>query len=362
MASVEEEPSSSSAAASDASPLPSAAEREGLKEVLQSKSRDELLEMCTRMARSIQSLEELHALEVEQQQELKDESTRLHTTLEQLLSSTKELKIGSRQTQGRGDGDFPALSVSGTFRFVSNLLGGGRGQHSPVAVNEHVGDLTRNQVDARSRQAPHKEPSLWEKLSSLDLDVPSVARLKKPPRKAIHINKPFINQQQQQRRRIPGGPFAQCQVPSIAPSLGGLYQRAPAPASPFDTLDPMSVRTKAGEGAAAADSRVGEEFPSKEVEVERNVVVATVTIADGSQHQLCVRATESCQSAAERFAAQHNLKKTAIGPLTAYLTQVDDEAETYPVAVEADLATILQAGHGQQNSPIAVSSGAEGPH
>lgn len=77
------------------------------------------------------------------------------------------------------------------------------------------------------------------------------------------------------------------------------------------------------------------------------LIEAKIRLGDGSEQALQVRAADRCKEVAARFVKEHSLKSTFEAPLTAYLKQVENDAEKFPHVVEADLMAIHQEFGGQ---------------
>lgn len=61
---------------------------------------------------------------------------------------------------------------------------------------------------------------------------------------------------------------------------------------------------------------------------------------DGSVQTVQVRAADRCKEVAARFVKEHSLKAWFEQPLTKFLKQTEDDADKFPVKIEADLMEI----------------------
>jgi len=70
------------------------------------------------------------------------------------------------------------------------------------------------------------------------------------------------------------------------------------------------------------------------------LIEATLTLDEVCLAVCRVHATDRCGEVAARFIDEHSLKPCFKGPLTAWLKQAENDAETFPVVLEADLMDI----------------------
>lgn len=128
------------------------------------------------------------------------------------------------------------------------------------------------------------------------------------------------------------------EVPSgdeaVAATSSGLE---PAQEEAVVEAETLVEETKATQEEAAAAEDSEEEPMAATVLVE-----ASITIDDGSVQLLKLTACDRCKEVAQRFVRDHSLKVWFEEPLTAYLKDVEDKAEKYPVRVEGDLMEIRQ--------------------
>merc|ERR1719263_151777 len=68
-----------------------------------------------------------------------------------------------------------------------------------------------------------------------------------------------------------------------------------------------------------------------------------IDLGDGQEDTtLRVRAADRLSEVAARFVEEHALKKQFLPPLIAYLRQVEDDADTFPVSTTAKLSEIFE--------------------
>merc|ERR1719263_2704855 len=60
-----------------------------------------------------------------------------------------------------------------------------------------------------------------------------------------------------------------------------------------------------------------------------------IDLGDGHEETLSVRAADRLGEVAARFVEEHALKKQFLPPLIAFLRQVEDDADTFPVSTTA---------------------------
>merc|ERR1719262_844559 len=60
------------------------------------------------------------------------------------------------------------------------------------------------------------------------------------------------------------------------------------------------------------------------------LIEAEITLGDGTVQTLQVRAADRCKEVAQRFVAEHSLEANFEAPLTAYLKEVENDAEKFP--------------------------------
>lgn len=70
------------------------------------------------------------------------------------------------------------------------------------------------------------------------------------------------------------------------------------------------------------------------------LIEAQLTLDDGSVQMVHVRAADRCKEVSARFVREHSLKQWFEEPLTKFLKQVEDDADKFPVKIEADLMEI----------------------
>jgi len=70
------------------------------------------------------------------------------------------------------------------------------------------------------------------------------------------------------------------------------------------------------------------------------LVQVQLTLGDGSVETVEVRAADRCKQVAARFIQDHSLKDNLEAPLGAFLAQAENNAETFPVMLEADIDEI----------------------
>jgi len=84
-------------------------------------------------------------------------------------------------------------------------------------------------------------------------------------------------------------------------------------------------------------------MPEAEKKPEPNstlLVQVQLTLGDGSVETVEMRAADRCKEVAARFIQEHSLKECFEAPLGAFLSEVENNAETFPVKLEAELDEI----------------------
>lgn len=111
-------------------------------------------------------------------------------------------------------------------------------------------------------------------------------------------------------------------------------EKVPAPEPNVESAPP-----KEAEAASAASTASA--APSEKTSRQETILIeAQVKIGDGSVQTLCVRASDRCKDAAERFISENSLKASFTKPLTDFLKKVEKDAETFPVHTEIDLSDL----------------------
>lgn len=86
-----------------------------------------------------------------------------------------------------------------------------------------------------------------------------------------------------------------------------------------------------------------EEEPAPPASEESTLLISVqLTLGDGSVQVCEVRAADRCKEVASRFVKEHSLKAWFEAPLKKYLMEVEANAETFPVKLEADLMEIRE--------------------
>jgi len=144
----------------------------------------------------------------------------------------------------------------------------------------------------------------------------------------------------------PSGEVLATQGACVAPAggLGSLAEEteestaAPSAAAAAVAAPSAAAATTEAEQETAPEAFEG---PNADEQISSTILIeATLTLDDGSVQTLQVRAADRCKEVANRFVQEHSLKAWFVDPLTAWLKNVEAEAEKFPVTVEGDLMEI----------------------
>ncbi|CAJ1352049.1 unnamed protein product [Effrenium voratum] len=114
--------------------------------------------------------------------------------------------------------------------------------------------------------------------------------------------------------------------------------------------EPLESPEKLPEKTAPHAEKAQDTAPEKEKAAspssrqETILIEAQVKIGDGSVQTLCVKASDRCKDAAERFITENSLKASFQKPLTDFLKKVEKDADTFPVHTEIDLSDLGPPG------------------
>merc|ERR1712110_375739 len=105
----------------------------------------------------------------------------------------------------------------------------------------------------------------------------------------------------------------------------------------FEDLALANSGKDAGYAGISADANPAEE------EIQATVLIeAQLTLDDGVRVPCRVSAADRCKEVARRFVDEHSLKAHFEAPLTAFLMDVENNAERFPVQVAMDLADLRE--------------------
>jgi FtsZ-binding cell division protein ZapB len=273
---------------------------------------DTLKAMHARLGATVKHLEESLQVTEEENTQLRAEIQQNKATIDTLLGSLGQLKIGGRNTPAPViNGETAAMKVE---RFVRRTVESVAPKQTGVQVSERVGELKEAEEPAALRaavQVKDQVASAWGMGKSL---LGQMFQPQPAPK---------------QRNRVAGKAKQRAKAPAAVPA-GGYPAEELVPDASLAELDPTADAAKQ-EAERWADT------------VEATLLLEVkIDLGDGHEETLSVRAADRLGEVAARFVEEHALKKQFLPPLIAFLRQVEDDADTFPVSTTAKLSEIFE--------------------
>jgi len=321
-----------------------------------SEDTDILRERARRISKSNMALQEsLEELQLEQK-ELREDNARLRSSIELVMAEVNKINIGAANISE------PELQES-PLDFVARFWERTKPRDTAVPVSDHIGEIRKplatpadtTAVDFRQTVVDLSEA--WSSLLQTDPAVPAASA-----RTSEHVA-------DDERRPSVGSFFSYLLSPSVGCSLGpssagpglpdeseaflckatqeiaeaqaaSIAAAAMAGAHGDETIEEIALvhcARDAGYAGISADVNPVEEDIQATVLIE-----AQLTLDDGVTVPCRVSAADRCKEVARRFVDEHSLKAHFEAPLTAFLMDVENNAERFPVQVAMDLSDLRE--------------------
>merc|ERR1719375_1404367 len=282
-----------------------------------------LTALHTRLVSTAKNLEDSLATTEVENEGLRAEIAEQNKTIDMMLASLGQLKIGRINTPAPViNGDTAAAAAERRVRrVVSNIAP----EKATIKVQEKIGELRAAEPRLREVKDQVQTTVSTAASSALELGTNAFAKGKslwgsmfepapQPKRRAKGKGKG-----RPRPKRDEEGAESAAEPPAVA-----------AEQEELRTLDPSA------------------DVAQQEAERWEDTVEATlllevkIDIGDGQVSDLCVRAADRVSEVAAKFVEDNALKKQFLPPLIAYLRQVEDDADTFPVNTSATLSEIFE--------------------
>lgn len=345
------------APAAEGSKAQDSVSREALEQALADLSPEQLREQAVRLSKSVAGLKEMLATLEEEKQALRDEGEELNNTITLMMQEMHKLNINGSNTVE------PQL-LEGPLDFVGRFWEKHKPRDTAYQTSEHVGEI-RKPVPGEARP-----PDVQQVVQEASQQVVQTAQKIQSALGPLWARtQGFLSEKQNAWTEALAARAAPKQKPAkksgkrsggYPADAGDTTAPAAAAASSSDAAassaapEALEVAAPAAEGAPAASSAAipaateekvegtdAGRLPGAEEQISNTILIeAKLTIDDGSELTLYVRAADRCKEVAQRFVQEHSLKAWFQEPLTKWLKKVENDADTFPVKVEGDLLEI----------------------
>jgi hypothetical protein len=281
-----------------------------------------LNKLHTRLVSTAKHLEDSLATTELENETLRAEIVEQNKTIDMMLGSLGQLKIGAINTPAPViNGDTRAAAAERRVRrVVSNIAP----EKATIKVSEKLGELRA--AEPRLREVKDQVQTKVSTAATSALELGSNAL-----EKGKSLWGSMFEPAPQPKRRAGKGKGKG--RPRKQPDAEAPAEPAAEPAEPeedLSTLDPTADASK-DEAERWADT------------VEATLLLEVqIDIGDGQVCDLRVRAADRVSEVAAKFVEENALKKQFLPPLIAYLRQVEDDADTFPVNTSATLSEIFE--------------------
>lgn len=274
-------------------------------EMLQEQTEETLVEMETRVQKSAAALEEMLRDLEQDREDLKVEKQQLEASISDILQSTHSLHISKENITGA---KLQETSLHKVNRLASKLLFKGK---ETVQINENIGDLRHDpQAIATDGKQVHPPSVLQSRLQN------SMASANK-----------WFSQAQKTAQT------AATEAATVA-SVGAKNVWAQVSEGRTASQHSQAVPPRVVSSTSLPDSEPG----SSDGEDAAVLIELQITLEDERVVLLHVRAADRACWAAEKFLDENGLDPGLKDSLTKYLTQIEDDAECFPIHTEAHIS------------------------
>lgn len=331
--------------------------REDLEKALADNTQDQLREAAARLTKSVAGLKEMLADLETEKLALRDEGDELNNTITLMMQEMHKLNINASNTVE------PQL-LEGPLDFVGRFWEKHKPRDTAYQTSEHVGEIRKpvpgdgrtpdvqqvvqeagQQVVQTAQKIQSALGPLWARTQGLIREKQTEAQTAWAGVLAARSAPPKTEPKKSGKKsgkRSGGYPDAGAAEPAASAAAASSSEAPPAAVEvPAASAADGEAVAPAAAATEAAETNDGNRMPGAEERIASTILIeAKLTIDDGSELTLYVRAEDRCKDVAHKFVQDNSLKAWFQEPLTKWLKKVENDAVTFPVQVQGDLLEI----------------------